>query len=562
MGGSVTHRTQTDVLVVGAGPVGLTLAIDLASRGVDVTIAECRPAGETPSVKCGQISARSMEIFRRLGLSEKLRAVGLPPDFPNDVVSRTTATGIELSRVTIPACAERRSKAVDGADTRWPTPEHTHRVNQIYFEPVLFAHAATQPRIRILNRTRVEEFVQTDDGVIAVGCDLNSGARISIAASYLVGCDGARSMVRRSIGAKLDGTQVIQRVQSTHIRAPSLRNLLPGKPAWMCFALNSRRCGSMMAVDGRESWLIHNFLYRDELDFDSVDRDWAIRTILGVGPDFEYQTVSKEDWIGRRLVADKFRDRRVFICGDAGHLWIPHGGYGMNAGIADAANLSWMLAAVLNGWAAPAILDAYEAERRPITDQASRIISDIAQKVMMQRREVPDEIESEGEAGAATRTRVGKHAHELDLQQQCCGGLNFGYFYKDSPIIEYDGETQPAYTMHDFTASTVPGCRAPHLWLRGCRSLYDALGPDYTLIRIDPTARVLGLVDAAARRGLPLRTLDVDEATAGPLYKHKLVLVRPDQHVAWRGDKEPADPAELVDLVSGASCASSRSVTA
>jgi hypothetical protein len=221
-----------------------------------------------------------------------------------------------------------------------------------------------------------------------------------------------------------------------------------------------------------------------------------------------------------------------------------------------------MLAAVLNGWAAPTILDAYEAERRPITDQASRIISDIAQKVMMQRREVPDEIESEGEAGAAPRTRVGKHAHELDLQQQCCGGLNFGYFYKDSPIIEYDGETQPAYTMHDFTASTVPGCRAPHLWLRGRRSLYDALGPDYTLIRVDPTARVLGLVDAAARRGLPLRILDVDEATAGPLYKHKLVLVRPDQHVAWRGDEEPADPAELVDLVSGASCASSRSVTA
>jgi hypothetical protein len=369
-------------------------------------------------------------------------------------------------------------------------------------------------------------------------------------------------MVRKSIGAKLDGTQVIQRVQSTHIRAPSLLSLMPGKPAWMCLALNPRRCGSMMAVDGRESWLIHNFLYRDEHDFESVDRDWAIRTILGVGPNFEYETISKEDWIGRRLVADKFRDRRAFICGDAAHLWIPHGGYGMNAGIADAANLSWMLAATLNGWAAPAILDAYEAERRPITDQVSHIIAEIAHKVMMQRREVSAEIESEGPVGAAARMRAGQQAYELDLQQQCCGGLNFGYFYKDSPIIEYDDETQPAYTMRDFTPSTVPGCRTPHLWLGDRRSLYDALGADYTLIRIDRNVKVLGLVEAAARRGLPLRVLDVDRAAARPLYKHKLVLVRPDQHVAWRGNEDPANPVELVDLVRGASPASSRNVAA
>jgi 2-polyprenyl-6-methoxyphenol hydroxylase-like FAD-dependent oxidoreductase len=553
----MSQRTETDILVVGAGPVGLTLAMDLASRGVEVTIAECRRVGDMPSVKCGQISARSMEIFRRLGLSEKLRGIGLPPDFPNDVVSRTTATGIELSRVTIPARAERRSRAVDGADTWWPTPEHTHRVNQIYFEPILFAHAATQPRIRILDRTVVEEFVQTDDGVIAVARDLDSGAQISIATTYLVGCDGARSMVRKSIDAKLDGTQVIQRVQSTHIRAPSLLSLMPGKPAWMCLALNPRRCGSVMAVDGCESWLIHNFLYRDEQDFESVDRDWAIRTILGVGPSFEYETVSKEDWVGRRLVADKFRDRRVFICGDAAHLWIPHSGYGMNAGIADAASLSWMLAATLNGWAGPAILDAYEAERRPITDQVSHMIAEIAHKVMMQRREVPAEIESEGAVGSAARMRAGAQAYELDLQQQCCGGLNFGYFYRDSPIIAYDGETQPAYTMHDFTPSTVPGCRIPHLWLSDRSSLYDALGPDYTLIRIDRTVPVLGFVKAAARRGLPLRVLDVDGAAALPVYKHKLVLVRPDRHVAWRGDEEPANPVELVDLVCGASCASS-----
>jgi 2-polyprenyl-6-methoxyphenol hydroxylase-like FAD-dependent oxidoreductase len=547
----MSQRTETDVCVVGAGPVGLTLAMDLASRGIEVTIAECRRAGETPSVKCGQISARSMEIFRRLGLSEKLRGIGLPPDFPNDVVSRTTATGIELSRVTIPARGERGSTGVHGGDTWWPTPEHTHRVNQIYFEPVLFAHAATQANIRILNRTMFEQFVQTNDGVICFARDLDSGAQISIAASYLVGCDGARSTVRRSIGAKLEGTQVIQRVQSTHIRAPSLLALMPGKRAWMCFALNPRRCGSMMAVDGRESWLIHNFLYRDEQDFESVDRDWAIRTILGVGPAFEYETISKEDWIGRRLVADKFRDRRVFICGDAAHLWIPHGGYGMNAGIADAVNLSWMLAATLNGWAATAILDAYEVERRPITDEASHLIAEVAHKVMAQRREVPAEIESEGPDGAAARIRAGKQAYELDRQQQCCGGLNFGYSYKGSPIIAYDDETPPAYTMHDFTPSTVPGCRAPHLWLSNRRSLYDALGPGYTLIRLDPTADATEIIQAAAKRGVPLAVLDIDTAEARALYARELTLVRPDQHVAWRGNEQPINALGLIDLVRG-----------
>jgi 2-polyprenyl-6-methoxyphenol hydroxylase-like FAD-dependent oxidoreductase len=546
---------ETNVLIVGAGPVGLTLAMDLAWRGIDVTIAECRRAHDPPSVKCGQISARSMEIFRRLGIAESLRDIGLPADFPNDIVSCTTATGIELSRVAIPARGERRSAHAEGADTWWPTPEHTHRINQIYFAPVLFAHAAAQPRIRLLNRVMVDEIVQRDDDVAVVARDLDSGARLSIRAGYVVGCDGARSIVRKSIGAAFEGSPAIQKVQSTCIRAPQLLNLMPGKRAWLHFSLNPRRCGSVMAVDGRESWLIHNFLYRDEPEFDSVDRDWAIRAILGVGPDFQYETVSKEDWIGRRLVADKFRDRRVFICGDAAHLWIPHGGYGMNAGIADTADLAWMLAATLHGWASAKILDAYQAERRPITEQASRIITEVAHRIIAQRRELPADIEDDGPAGAAARARIGKQAYELDLYQQCCGGLNFGYYYKDSPIIAYDGEPQPDYTMHDFTPSTVPGCRAPHLWLENRRSLYDALGPDYTLIRTDPAAQVRGLAEAAAQRKVPLGILDVDDTVAHPLYRHDLVLVRPDQHVAWRGDEAPADPMKLIDLVRGAAAA-------
>ena len=172
--------------------------------------------------------------------------------------------------------------------------------------------------------------------------------------------------------------------------------------------------------------------------------------------------ISQEDFIGRRLVADRFREGRVFICGDAAHLWIPHAGYGMNAGIADAANLSWMIAATLQGWAPAAILNAYEVERQPITEQASHFMAGIAEKIRKQRREVSPEVEAPGPVGDTVRAQIGKEAYELDVHQQCCGGLNFGYFYESSPIIAYDGEAHPAYTMHDFVSSTVPGCRAPH----------------------------------------------------------------------------------------------------
>ena len=286
---------HTQVLVVGAGPVGLTLALDLAARGVDVTIAELRHAGEPPSVKCNHISARSMEIFRRLGVAAMLRGTGLPADYPNDAAYRTTMTGRELARIPIPCRAERYT-ATGGPDTWWPTPEPPHRINQIYLEPVLFAHAAAQPRIRILNRTEIEDFTQDERGVVASARDLESGAQVTITSQHLVGCDGGRSTIRRKIGAELEGTAIVQRVQSTYIRAPDLYARTPGKRAWMYLSLNPRRRGTVVAIDGRETFLIHNHLDEDEPDFDAVDRDWAIRTILGVGADFRYEVLTKEDW--------------------------------------------------------------------------------------------------------------------------------------------------------------------------------------------------------------------------------------------------------------------------
>jgi len=547
-------RLAADILVVGAGPVGLTLAMDLAWRGVDVIVIETRHRGERPSVKSNHVSARSMEIFRRLGVATKVRDAGLPADYPNDVAYRTAFLGTEFTRIPIPCRAERYT-ATGGPDTWWPTPEPPHRINQIYLEPTLFAHLEAQPGVRILSRTALQAFTQQADGVSARAIDLDSDRTVEIDCKFMVGCDGGGSLVRKAIGAKLSGDPMLQRVQSSYIRAPDLLPLLRAKggtPAWGSFAMNPRRTGNVYAIDGRETWLVHAYMHEHETEFEAVDRDAGIRDLLGVGPDFTYELISKEDWIGRRLVADKFRDRRVFICGDACHLWVPFAGYGMNAGIANATNLSWLLAAHLQGWADAGILDAYEAERLPITEQVSHFAMKHALAMSKARKAIPPAIEAEGAEGERVRTAIGKAAYELNVQQYCCAGLNFGYFYEGSPIIAYDDETAPAYSMGDFTPSTVPGARVPHLWLAPGRSLYDAMGPAYTLLRFDAAVNVDALTAAAAAAGLPLTVLDVPRALAPDAYRHALLLARPDQHVAWRGDAPPTDCRALVDLLRGA----------
>jgi 2-polyprenyl-6-methoxyphenol hydroxylase-like FAD-dependent oxidoreductase len=542
---------EADVLIVGAGPVGLTLAMDLQSRGLKVVIAETRRYAEPPNVKCNHVAARTMERFRRLGVAQKLRDAGLPADYPNDVVFRTTVCGTELTRIPIPGRAERYTSR-EGPDTWWPTPEPPHRINQIYLEPILLEHTAALPGVTLLNRTQVASFVQQPGCVEATALDLDTQQERRVRARYLVGCDGGSSMVRKAIGAKLEGTPVIQRVQSTYIRAPKLRAMIPGKPAWSYYSVNPRRCGTVFAIDGHETWLVHNHLNADEPEFDSVDRDGAIRQILGVGDDFQYEVITKEDWVGRRLVADRFRDRNVFIAGDAAHLWVPYAGYGMNAGIADALNLSWLLAARLQGWADEAILDAYEAERQPITMQVSNFAMDHAAKMIKARRAVPPNIEAEDADGQRVREEVGREAYELNVQQFCCAGLNFGYYYQGSPIIVADDEAPPAYSMGDFTASTVPGCRAPHFWLPDGRSLYDVFGAGYTLLRFDPAVDVRPLLTAAQARGVPITVLDLAGAKVPAAYRHPLVLCRDDQHVAWRADAVPADAMALVDRLRGA----------
>jgi 2-polyprenyl-6-methoxyphenol hydroxylase-like FAD-dependent oxidoreductase len=541
---------DADVLIIGAGPVGLTLAIDLAWRGIDVTVVETRAAAEPPEPKCNHVAARTMEIFRRLGLAEKVRNAGLPQDYPHDISYRTTFTGLELTRIPIP-CRRDRFTRRDGPDCNWPTPEPPHRINQIFLEPILFDHAAAQRHICIVNRTSAEDVRIHDDFADVTLRDLDTGSAKSVRCRYLIGCDGARSIVRKAIGASFEGDAVIQRVQSTYIRAPDLIVRQRYAPAWGTGAINPRRSGMVYAIDGCERWLVHNYMKPGEGDFDSVDRDLCIRTILGVDADFRYEVISKEDWIGRRLIASKFRNANAFIAGDAAHIWVPYAGYGMNAGIADATNLSWMLAAHLNGWAPATILDAYEAERLPITSQVSRFAMSHAEAEIKRRGAVPATIEEASAEGERARLETGRLTYEINVQQYACAGLNFGSYYDRSPIIAYDGGEPPPYTMGSYTPSTVPGCRTPHLWGADGVSLYDRMGPEFTLLRFDPAADAAPLVRAAEERGVPLKLLDV-AVPAAMADDACLVLSRPDQHVAWRGNRAPADPLSLIDRIRGA----------
>src|SRR6185295_9060844 len=242
---------EADVLIVGAGPVGLTLAIDLAWRGIEVTVVETRARAAPPEPKCNHVAARTMEIFRRLGIAEKVRNAGLPADYPHDVSYRTTFTGQELTRIRIP-CRRDRFTDTTGPDGNWPTPEPPHRINQIFLEPILFAHAESQPHVEILNRTGVEDDEIAGETATAMLRDLDSGSVQRLTFRFVIGCDGARSVVRKAIGATLHGDAIIQRVQSTYIRAPDLIDRQRHAPAWGTGSINPRRAGMVYAIDGRE----------------------------------------------------------------------------------------------------------------------------------------------------------------------------------------------------------------------------------------------------------------------------------------------------------------------
>lgn len=534
------------IIVAGAGPVGTCLAIDAAMRGVRVIVIEPRGAGDPPDAKCNTIAARTMETFRRFGIAEQVRAAGLPDDYPTDTIYTTSLAGPELTRITMPSRAERASPGF--LDSDWPTPEPMVRESQLWLEPILREKMAAMEAVRFLPRTEATGYTQDADGVTVHCRDIDEDRSFDLRSAYFVGCDGGTSRVRKAMGVGLSGDAEIARTRTSLIRSSAIKALFGNRrPAWMSWVINHKARGNVVAIDGEDLWLVHCGLWGGNKDFDSIDLDQSIRDVLGVDADFPFEIIKHEDWIGRRLVADRFRDGRVFVAGDAAHLWVPYAGYGMNAGIADAMNLSWVLCAAVNGWADPAIVDAYEAERLPITDQVSRFAMGKLEEnsAALGGRAVPQSLSSRNFIAKILRKKLGAKLYSINAAQMSPVGLNFGYYYTGSPLIVEDGEKAPDYDMGTFTASTVPGCRLPHFRVDGA-SILDLLGADYTLIRFDPQVEVSRLVDTE----LPFRVVDAAQP-ADRAFRHKLLIVRADTHIAWRGDAIPDDALALADRLRG-----------
>lgn len=534
------------IIVAGAGPVGTCLAIDAAMRGVDVIVLEPRAASDPPDAKCNTIAARTMETFRRFGIAEQIRAAGLPDAYPTDTVYATSFGGPELTRITMPSRAERVRPGYHDSD--WPSPESMVRESQLWLEPILREKLLSLPQVRFLPRTELVTYTQDREGVTITCRDLDEGREYDLRGAYLVGCDGGSSRVRKTMGARLTGDAEVGRTRTSLVRSAEIKELFgERRPAWMSWIVNHKARGNVVAIDGEELWLIHRAVPAGEQDFDVLDPDQSIRDVLGVGPDFSYELVRQEDWVARRLVADRFRDGRVFIAGDAAHLWVPFAGYGMNAGIADAVNLSWLLCAALDGWADPMIVDAYECERLPITDQVSRFAMAKVEENLaaLSGRSAPKVISSPGLVGRTLRRRLGRKLFHINLPQMAPEGLNFGYYYENSPIIIADGEQAPEYDMGGHIPSTVPGCRLPHFEVDG-ESILDRLGPAYTLVRFDQSVDTTTLEQS----GFPVVVVD-GERPPDPAFRHALLLVRADGHIAWRGDRVPTDAGVLADRLRG-----------
>lgn len=532
------------ILVVGSGPVGMSLAMELGRRGLPVLVLEKRGLFETPEAKCNHVSARTMEIFRSFGIAQTVREAGLPEDYPHDVVYATSFAGYEMARLRIPPISSRFRD--DGyGDGGWPTPEPPHRINQTFLEPILMRHVLTFPSIDLRGHHEVLSLEEDAGGVTVEGRNLETGEAFRLRAGFVVGCDGTRSTVRKGLGVNFEGDDGLMASSMATIVAPQLAEKAGYGRAWMHWILNPQQTGNIIALDGKDRYIV-NLFRPSSASEDTVDFDKGLRVLLGT--DVPVEIVNRTSYVGRRLLATSFGTKRMFIAGDAAHNWLPMAGYAMNAGIADAVNIGWKLAAVLQGWAKPALLASYDLERRPILDQVSRHIARIRKN---QEFQLPPELLDPGSVGWLARERIGRFMMETDSQQFACKGINFGYYYDSSAAIAYDGETPPGYTLSAYTPSTAPGSRAPHLWLKPGVSLYDRLGPGFTLLCFEAGIDIGPLVAAAARQGVPLDHLSVDRAPGTEIYRHALVLVRADQHVVWRGDALPDNPAALFDRLLG-----------
>ncbi len=545
---------RAKIVIAGGGPAGLITAIELGRRGIPCVVAE-EDAGPPQFPKANATTSRSMEHYRRLGFAPEIRALGLPLDHPQDIAYFTRYATHEIARV--PWRSRREAIAArEEANSRWPTPEPLHRTQQMYIEPVLMRQAQRWPAVDLRFGWRVVKVHAGAEGASATLEEIATGRRETIECKYIVGADGPRSIVRESVGIGYQGWSGEERdfmggrMLALYFRSRDFYALVPARRCWQYWAVNRERRSFLCSIDGEGLFVYHTQLPRGEEPTEAFARK---SLALSTGRDFPIETIGTATWTaGFTLVAERYGDRhgRVFVAGDAAHLFTPTGGQGYNTAVDDCANLGWKLAAACQGWGGPTLLGTYEVERKPIGHRNTGFARAMADSIG--RMEIPANLEDETPEGARSREALGRKLVEHCNREFDIPGIHFGVFYGGSPIVCDDGTPPPTDDWHHYVPHATPGARAPHLWVSEGVSIFDRFGRDLTLLRLGGANRdASGFEAAARRRGALLDVVDVSLSEARDLYGRDLVLVRPDQHVAWRGNSPPADPQSVIDRVLG-----------
>lgn len=535
---------KTPVLIVGAGPVGLALAGDLGWRGVGCTLIE-KTDGHIDQPKMDMVGVRTMEFCRRWGIVEWVEQSPYPRDYLQDCVWVTSLTGHEFGREPFPTKNDEKKPP--------QSPQKRERCPQDMFDPILRRNVAKYPTSQVCYETELVSFQEKADYVLATLRDVRTGKERVVQADYMVGADGGASEVRKALGIDMTGNAVLTYTTNVIFRCPDLLKMHDKGQAYRFIFIGPNGTWlTIVAINGADRWRMSVVGTEEKKAF--TEEELRALIVKAVGREFDFEILSVMPWIRRELVANSFGTKRVFIAGDAAHLMSPTGGFGMNTGIGDAVDLAWKLEGALSGWGGKNLLASYDAERRPIAQRNVNEASTNLKRMLSPRnRKPPAEAFEEGPEAAKARKEYGDWFTELMRPEWFSIGVHLGYVYHNSPIVVGDGSVPIEEPVSQYTQSTVPGARAPHVWLKDGRSTLDNYGRGFTLLRIGNDAPGCdGIVSAAKARKVPLQVIEIAEPDVQKAYEKPLVLVRPDGHIAWRGENEPYDAAALIDTVRGA----------
>ena len=529
-------ESRTQVVVAGGGPVGLSAAVELGRRGIRTLVIEPRQVVSHARPRCKTVNVRTMEHLRRWGVADELRRRALlPPSWSQDVVFCTSLVGRELSRFT----------GVLGLVSEGDRfPELGQQAPQYLLEEMLRDTVSSLPTCTLITGSMVLDVEQDEDEVRVLVAD-EHGVRSTVAADFLLGCDGPRSVVRERIGAAYEGEHALRPNFGMVFSAPQLWAHVGHGPAVHYWVVNAAAPALMGPLDRTGTWWIIAF----GVDRATGERDAQAIIDAAAGMQVDAQVLSTDPWTARMQIVDRMRDRQVFLAGDSAHLNPPFGGHGLNTGIGDAVDLGWKIAAVLDGWGGPALLDSYEVERRPIQ---LRVIREATANMQVTSPELlsPHLDDDTAEGHAARRAADARIQQTKDAE-----------FHALDLVLDVDVENSPVISRHptrvERSAGAIPGHRLPHRWLSVDRSLYDELGHGLTLLLLAANPAAAAIERAARDRNVPLKIVDLRGRGFRHDYGADLVLVRPDQYVAWRGDEAPADVGSLLDVVRGAARSSS-----